>query len=233
MRCAVCQGENREGAWAGRVCASPLVAVEGGQALAAGTKLEGGLFAVGKVLGQGGFGITYLGSDLRRRRPVAVKEFFPPGCFRQNRAVQPGGRFSPLDLKSGRASFLQEACTLAQFRHPGIVQVHTAFEENNTAYLVMELLKGKPLSELVQRGPLPEQQAVGYAVRLGEALAVVHKQQVLHRDVKPENVIVTDDGRVVLIDFGTARQFAAGRTRHMTSMLTSGYAPLEQYSSQA
>src|SRR5262249_55420317 len=133
-----------------------------------------------------------------------------------------------------KKGFLDEALILAQFQHPSIVQVYASFEENNTAYMVMEYLKGKTLATLLEgRGTIPERDAVGYIQQVGEALEVVHRANLLHRDIKPENIIVTDDRRVVLLDFGTAREFAAGRTRQMTAMLTEGYAPLEQYTQNA
>jgi hypothetical protein len=96
--------------------------------------------------------------------------------------------------------------------------------------MVMELLRGKTLGQLVEeRGPLPEAEAIGYIRRIGEALIVVHEASLLHRDLKPDNIMLTGDGEVVLIDFGTARAFAAGKTGRMTTMVTPGYAPLEQY----
>jgi uncharacterized protein with WD repeat len=119
--------------------------------------------------------------------------------------------------------------------HPGIVKVYDFFEENNTAYMVMEYLRGKSLAKLVEErgGALGEQEAVGYILKVCEALDVVHKAGYLHRDIKPENIIVCGDGRVVLIDFGAARAFMAGKTGRMTVILTPGFAPLEQYAEQA
>jgi serine/threonine protein kinase len=202
-------------------------------ALQPGTQLAGGLYAVGKVLGQGGFGITYLGSDARERRTVAVKEFFPHGSVRRNREVHPSSGMSLADFVAARDKFLGEARILARFKHPGIVEVYGSFDENNTAYMVMEFLRGRSLLQLLEeRGPLPEAEVVGYIIRVGEALEVVHRANLLHRDLKPDNVMLTDDGRVVLIDFGTARTYAAGKTGRMTTMLTPGYAPLEQYGQQ-
>jgi serine/threonine protein kinase len=206
-----------------------------GNTLAGGTKLQGGHFTVGKVLGQGGFGITYLGSDTRLKRPIAIKEYFPHGCAaRRSNTVVPTGIMTAADYQSAKVKFLEEAHVLAQFQHPGIVHVYTSFEEYNTAYVVMEYLKGKTLSGVLgERGPLPEGQAVDCIATMGDALTVVHQANLLHRDIKPENVIMTDEGRVVLVDFGTAREFAAGKTKQMTAMLTPGYAPLEQYGQQA
>jgi hypothetical protein len=138
------------------------------------------------------------------------------------------------DYNGNKQKFLEEARVLAQFHHSGIVQVYSVFEENSTAYMVMEFVKGRTLQKLVDtRGPLPEKEVVGYITQAAEALTAVHEAKLLHRDIKPENLMVTDDGRVVLVDFGTARAFAAGKAKHMTAMLTPGYAPLEQYGQEA
>jgi serine/threonine protein kinase len=199
-----------------------------------GTKLFGGKYSVGKVLGQGGFGITYMGADTVLSRPVAIKELFPEGCQRNGTTVQPT-RIPPSDFSSMKQKFLDEARLLASLNHPGIVKVYDFFEENNTAYMVMEYLRGKSLAKLVEErgGALGEQEAVGYILKVCEALDVVHKAGYLHRDIKPENIIVCGDGRVVLVDFGAARSFMAGRTGRMTVILTPGFAPLEQYAEQA
>lgn len=234
MICPACGLSNAPGAAACAVCGAPLASGPPIQHLPAGTKLAGGAYTIGKVLGQGGFGITYLGSDVRLRRPVAIKECFPQGCVRLGATVQPSGSITQSDFQATRERFLEEARTLARFEHRGIVRVYTSFEENNTAYMVMEFLRGKSLADIVaERGALPEQEAVGYIEEVGQALEVVHAAGLLHRDIKPENIVVTEDGRVVLVDFGTAREFAAGRTRRMTRMVTPGYAPLEQYGEQA
>ena len=119
---------------------------------------------------------------------------------------------------------------MAQFQHPSIVKVFSLFEENNTAYMVMEFLRGKTLLKIVEEdGRLEERDAFAYIVQIAEALDVIHGLKLLHRDIKPENIIITEDGRAVLVDFGTAREFAAEKTRRMTTTLTPGYAPLEQY----
>ncbi len=237
MQCSVCNLQNVDSATVCRACGAALaasVAAPSSQVLAPGTRLKGGAFSVGKVLGQGGFGITYLGADVTLGRSIAIKEFFPNGCVRQSATVQPGGVMTIMDYQHARGRFLDEARTLARFQHPGIVQVYASFEENNTAYMTMELVKGRTLQSLIEeRGLLPEDEAVGYVVQAGEALAVVHGANLLHRDVKPDNLMVAEGGRVVLLDFGTAREFASGKTKRMTAMLTPGYAPLEQYGQQA
>lgn len=199
-----------------------------------GTRLHAGKYSVERLLGQGGFGITYRGRDASLDRLVAIKEYFPNGCIRAGATVQPGGAVTISQFQQERRRFLDEAKVLAQFRHEAIVQVYASFEENNTAYMAMELVQGRPLIEMIeQRGSLPEAEALKYIVQVSQALREVHKAKMLHRDIKPDNIIVADSGRAVLIDFGTARQFAAGKTRRMTAMLTQGYAPLEQYGQQA
>jgi len=216
----------------GATVATPSISVS--LSLPLGTKLFGGKYSVGKVLGQGGFGITYMGADTVLSRPVAIKELFPEGCQRNGTTVQPT-RIPPSDFSSMKQRFLEEARLLASLNHPGIVKVYDFFEENNTAYMVMEYLRGKSLAKLVEErgGALSEQEAVGYILKVCEALDVVHKAGYLHRDIKPENIIVCGDGRVVLVDFGAARAYMAGKTGRMTVILTPGFAPLEQYAEQA
>jgi serine/threonine protein kinase len=233
MLCPICNAPNPAAAPSCGTCGVPLDGDPSSPfsgALAPGTKLQGGIYSVGKVLGQGGFGITYLGGDIRARRPVAIKEFFPYGSSRRGNSVHPFGGLNAADYASSRTKFLDEARILARFDHEGIVDVYGTFEENNTAYMVMELLRGRTLGQLIEeRGPLPEREALQYITRVGEALEVVHGASLLHRDLKPDNIMLNDDGSVVLIDFGTARTFAAGKTGRMTTMVTPGYAPLEQY----
>ena len=235
-RCLICNAANPAGAITCSTCGAALSgdpAAGASSALPPGTRLNSGRYAVGKVLGQGGFGITYLGSDSRARRPLAIKEFFPFGSIRSGTDVQPSSGMGTAEFAETRMKFLDEARVLAQFHHPGIVDVYGGFQENNTVYMVMEFLRGRSLGDLIaERGALPQREAVGYIERAGQALAVVHEANILHRDIKPDNVMLTDDGRVVLIDFGTARVFAAGMTSRMTTMVTPGYAPLEQYGHQ-
>jgi serine/threonine protein kinase len=237
MRCVVCNSENPNAAVSCSCCGSPLrPEALLTPALPVGTKLQGSLYSIGKVLGQGGFGITYLGSDTVLKRAVAIKEFFPQiqGCSRYGATVQPGGNITPVDYRQGKNKFLAEGQRLAQFQHPSIVKVFSLFEENNTAYMVMEFLRGKTLWTIVNEdGRLEERDAVAYTVQIAEALTVIHEFKLLHRDIKPENIVITEEGRAVLVDFGTAREFAVGKTRRMTTTLTPGYAPLEQYGQRA
>ncbi len=202
--------------------------------LPAGTRLGGGRFVVRSVIGRGGFGITYAVDDTRLRRRVAVKELFPDVAVRHGSAVltPPAGREA---FAAARERFLREARVLAHFSHPGIVRVYEVFEEHNTAYLVMELLDGRTLSDVLRArgGPFGEAEALDVAERVGAALGAIHRAGLLHRDVSPSNLMVTGAGRIVLIDFGLARSFDAGRTAAMTRIVTPGYAPPEQYAGSA
>ena len=199
--------------------------------LSPGACLADGEYRIEQPLGQGGFGITYQGIDTRLNRAVAVKEFFPQGCWREGSTVVSAGRWNSDTYSNAKQKFLLEGQTLGQFNHPSIVQVFYYFEENNTAYMVMEYLKGKTLNQLLQQrqGKIPQAQALNYIATVGKALSMLHSSQFLHRDIKPDNIMLAKDGRVVLIDFGAARDFAHNSTTRYTTMLTPGYAPLEQY----
>ncbi len=237
MICPLCQSDNPASAQRCRACGAPLVARQSEtapDALPEGTLLAGA-YAVESVLGQGGFGITYCCHDRMLDRRVAVKEFFPSGCRRHNAQVEPSRGLSDANFREARAQFLAEARTLARCHHVGIVGVHAAFEANETAYMVMELLHGKTLAQLLQArgGRMNEAEAVGVIERVGAALQFVHELDLLHRDIKPDNIIVCDDGRVMLIDFGTAREFVKDAAQGHTVVVTPGYAPLEQYAKQA
>jgi serine/threonine-protein kinase len=197
-----------------------------------GTRLAG-RYTVDQVLGQGGFGITYAATDTALGRQVALKEFFPDGSTRQVTRLMPPTSLGGLGFEEAKQRFIEEARTLAQFAHPGIVKVFDVFEENGTAYLVMELLQGQTLGQrIAQMGRLPEQEVLQIALKVADALQTVHQAGLLHRDIKPDNLFLVGD-KVVLIDFGTARVFAKNRTVAHTRMVTPGYAPLEQYASSA
>ncbi|RYG75200.1 DUF4339 domain-containing protein [bacterium] len=248
MICPTCQHENTAEAVICSACATPLPSnIQTGHTetdgpepihysphLPKGVRLQGEGYAIGELLGQGGFGITYKGGDLSLRRYVAIKEFFPQGCRRQNSTVIPNGSLSADDYAVVRDKFVEEARILGQFSDPSIVRVFDVFEENNTAYMVMEFLEGQTLSARIsERGTLDEAEVINIAEKVGHALGIVHEAGLIHRDIKPDNICLTKDGRVVLIDFGTARSFTANKTVKHTTMLTAGYAPLEQYGQQA
>ena len=206
--------------------------------LPVGTRLAGGKYSVGKVVGRGGFGITYLGSDNRLGRLVAIKEFFLAGSVRHGLTVIGPHNLDTAQYAASLAGFQREARFLARFRHPSIVAVHDTFEEHATAYMVMEFINGPTLADELEQGaqPFEEPDLVRMVEPLADALDRVHAEGVLHRDIKPENIMLAGSTRAqrpVLLDFGAARDFAKGATIRHSVVLTPGYAPLEQYSERA
>lgn len=209
--------------------------------LQSGTPIQHGAYLLHSVLGQGGFGIAYRAEDMRLHRPVVIKEFFPAGSLRAGRRVLSPRGWSERGFAIAKERFEREGQILARFDHPGVVRIFATFEENNTVYLVLECLEGRSFDDIVSTGgALPEQEALDYIHKAGTALEAVHEAGLLHRDIKPENIIVTQAGRVALIDFGlTKEQEAAPTTGFGTRVLdatrslgTPGYAPLEQYTQQ-
>ena len=201
--------------------------------LPAGHTLQHGRFTVGRVLGEGGFGITYKGAHRVLGNLVAIKEYFPDHAQRVGTAVSvPAGQ--QVAFVRERGGLLKEAQVLFSLRAPGIVQVYDAFQENGTAYIVMEYLEGQTLEERIrQAGRIPADEVQRLAQMLGQALEAVHAQHLLHRDIKPANIVLTPEGRNVLIDFGSARTFQRDRTQRHTRIVTPGYAAPEQYSEAA
>ena len=200
-----------------------------------GVRLQGGKYTIKRMLGQGGFGITYLGVQTGLGRQVAIKEFFMKDhCNRDAStscvSVGSSGACKMVDMYHQK--FLKEARTLAEMDNRHVVRVYDVFEENATAYYVMEHISGGSLKDLVgRRGSLPEAEALGYIRQLADALAYIHGRHVMHLDVKPGNIMLRPDGEVVLIDFGIAKHYDADN--HETSGTpvgkSAGYAPMEQY----
>ena len=203
--------------------------------LPAGTLLANGRYQLQQVLGQGGFAITYLALDTQLKRTVAIKELCPDGCVRaaDYRVVPSGTSLSK--FAQARKRFIEEAQLIAQLNHPGVVRIYDVFEQNNTGYIVMEYLHGETLAAKVARSRdgLPVEEAVSYILQVCDALDVVHQAGYIHRDIKPQNIIHCEDGRLVLIDFGAAREFVLNQTATYTVILTLFYAAPEQYSSSA
>lgn len=223
--CPFCGTLNESSASVCRVCGGRFGSES--QYLPQGHKL--GRYELGKVLGQGGFGVTYAGRDTLLGRGVAIKEFFPQGSVRQVLTVIPPRN---IDFTHEKTRFLEEARLLAQFDHPGIVRVWDTFEAFDTVYLVMEFLKGETLGKRMEQ-PIFEQEVMDITRQILAALDVVHSCGMLHRDIKPDNIFLAQEGRAVLIDFGSARTFAQGEAKSHTRLVTPGYAPPEQYASQA
>ena len=202
-------------------------------ALSAGTVLNG-RYILGRVLGQGGFGITYVAQDHRTGTLVAVKEYFPDTIATRSQGnivcAYTGQREE--NFTYGKECFLNEAKTLAEFiGNPNIVRVYSYFEENNTAYFVMEYVQGISFQDyLKDRGSISWQEAKRILVPVMEALAAVHGKGIVHRDVTPDNIYITTEGQVKLLDFGAARYSLGDKSRSLDVVLKHGFAPKEQYS---
>ncbi len=192
-----------------------------------GADLDGGRIKVEYALGKGGFGITYRAVNRLGRR-VAVKEFYPSSvAYREEGVVQVPPSFRT-DFENSRQRFRKEAETLRDISHPNIVRVEDIFEERDTTFIVMEYLSGRSLrAELdASGGKLPSERVHSIMEAVSEALGTVHARGIIHLDLKPDNIMLTDDGRVVLIDFGAAKQVAKS-TISQEMAFTPLYAPLE------
>jgi serine/threonine protein kinase len=192
-------------------------------------------YRVESVLGAGGFGLTYLATDSNLDLKVALKEYLP-GDFAaraEDSTVHPKPGEAAESFQWGLQRFMDEARTLASFRHPNIVRVMRFFEANRTGYMVMEFVEGKPLPDWIgARRPLPQQSLLAIVTPLLDGLDVIHKSGYLHRDIKPANIFMREDGSPVLLDFGSARQLTGGGNQELTAVVSPGYAPLEQYHTQ-
>ncbi len=199
--------------------------------LPSGTQLLGGAYKIGHPIGLGGFSLTYYGYEGSRRLPVAIKEMFPIGCTRDGLRIKPDKHWDAASFANSLKSFLGEGRLLERFNHACIVKVYAIFEENDTAYMVMEFLDGESLFHgTQQRGAMNLPQAFEVARQVGEALSIVHSGGLIHSDVKPENIIRTSDGRLVLLDFGVSRGYLTESSSKGAPMAVSpGYAPPEQY----
>ena len=203
-------------------------------ALPRGTILNG-RYLTGKVLGIGGFGITYLGYDLTLDIKVAIKEYMPSGMatrYTDGYTVTLTGR-TEKEYAAGMERFLDEARILAKLQNlPNIVSVYNYFKENNTAYFVMEYIEGMSLKEyLAERGNvIPYTEVLAILLPVMKALCEVHSMNLIHRDISPDNIYITASGESRLLDFGAAR-FSLGDNKSVSVILKHGYAPEEQYSS--
>lgn len=199
--------------------------------LVSGTHID--CYEIGPVLGVGGFGITYKGYDHMLSCDVAIKEYLPNGVALRTHdgiTVVPKSDQDQDFYNYGLNRFLEEARILAKFREQSIVRVTRFLEGNGTAYLVMDYEQGQPLNAYLKaHGVLSEDRILSMLVPLLTGLAEVHGKGYLHRDIKPGNIYLREDGSPVLLDFGAARQSMGGHTQAVTSMVTPGYAPIEQY----
>jgi len=202
-------------------------------ALPCGTVL-GGRYILGRVLGQGGFGITYVAQDYQSKQLFAIKEFFPDTMATRtgSHSVSAYSGQMAENFIYGKQCFLEEAKTLAEFiGNPNIVRIHQYFEENGTAYFVMDFVHGVSLDAYLKQngGRLSWERATAILYPVMDALSAVHARGIIHRDVTPDNIILTDDGGVKLLDFGAARYSLGDRSRSLDVVLKHGYAPKEQY----
>lgn len=199
------------------------------------TYLRNGNYYIERVLGCGGFGITYLATQVNLRRKVAIKEFFMKDlCNRDNdtsQVIVPSiGSRDMVDRF--REKFIKEAQTIAQLNNEHIIRIFDIFEENGTAYYVMEYHSGGSLAELVNnKGCLSESEALIYIRQIADALGYLHSLNMNHLDVKPANVLLNNSGNAVLIDFGLAKHYdEEGKQTSTTPVgISHGYAPMEQY----
>ncbi len=199
--------------------------------------LLGGRYMVGQVLGFGGFGVTYIGYDTTLERKVAIKEYLPsefstriPG---QTEVTTYAGERTE-QFNSGLNKFLEEAQMLAKLQTAnGVVQIYNSFHENNTAYIIMEYLEGKTLKtylEETEKIPVEEAKEILHPIIV--ALKEVHALGIIHRDIAPDNIFLTNDGRVKLLDFGASRFATTSHSKSLSVIIKQGYAPVEQYRSR-
>lgn len=191
-------------------------------------------YLVGKELGAGGFGITYLALDAALLCPVAIKEFFPRDLVSReagSSTLVPNTGEAGEYYAYGLERFLYEARIMARFNHPNIVRVRNFFSANNTGYIVMDYYQGLQLEQHMEKrgGRLEEKEALDIILPILDGLERIHQRDFLHRDIKPQNIIITSGNVPILLDFGAARYMTSQKTRSLSVVLTPGFAPFEQY----
>lgn len=204
--------------------------------LAPGTVIEN-KYIVGQSIGNGGFGVTYIGWDAVLNQKIAIKEYLPSEFSTRAMGVPDVTIFTGQkeeQFLSGVNKFVDEARRLAKFKGvSGIVDIHDTFQANNTAYIIMEYIDGETLKERLEReGKIPYEEALKIMKPVVEALKEVHKEGILHRDISPDNIMISKDGDVKIIDFGAARYATTGHSRSLSVLVKPGYAPQEQYRSR-
>lgn len=199
--------------------------------LSPGTRLGGGRFVLGEEIGAGAFGIIYSATDQRNNQTLAIKEFFPKGCFRGGPNLEPQmpPEWGPDELRSLKEQFKEEYRVLERFERPGIVKVYELFEQNGGLFMAMECLQGATLDDVLRfHVRLPEDQALYVIRRLAKTLETIHLSGLIHGDIKPENLFLTYTMEVILLDFGAVNHYLT-QDRKAPRFLTPGYAPPEQY----
>ena len=193
-------------------------------------------YEIKSVLGQGGFGITYLAYDTNLDKNVAIKEYLPIelAVREGDSSVHPLTEDRGKQYQWGLDRFVSEARTLSRFEHPNIVRVHAVFEENNTGYMVMACEEGQSMQQLLAGKKTMEEAAlIKILIPILGGLELVHQAGFIHRDIKPDNIFIRKDGSPVLLDFGSARQALGQEQKTLTSLVSPGYAPFEQYYSKS
>lgn len=198
-----------------------------------GTQLLGGQYTILGFLNSGGFGITYLAKD-SLERTVVIKECFPNAlCRRSTSIVRARSRKHTGELRSFVASFIDEARSLAKLVHPNIVGVHQVFEDNDTAYMAIDFIKGKDLHDILESTDqaFTPDEIVSLLKKLLSAVEFIHQAGILHRDISPDNILIDEHGNPVLIDFGAASEQVVRATRVLTGrrVVKDGYSPQEFY----
>ena len=188
-------------------------------------------FRIESVLGSGGFGITYLATDTLLQEQVAIKEYLPNelAVRTSDATVRAKTNADQAQFRAGLKAFLEEARMMARFRHANIVHVRRFFELHGTGYIVQDYVQGDTLARRLAARPLDEKELRDILDGVLNGLEVVHERAILHRDLKPNNIMLRKDGAPVLIDFGAARDFGARDSRLVTAIATPGYSPHEQY----
>ncbi|MDR1217661.1 MAG: PASTA domain-containing protein [Oscillospiraceae bacterium] len=195
-------------------------------------------YIVGRVLGFGGFGVTYIGWDAQLERKIAIKEYLPSEFSTrmagQTQVMVFTDSKKQEQYRSGMLKFIDEAQRLAKFQNEdGIVKIFDSFEANNTAYIIMEFLDGETLADMLGReGVIPAERAFSMLAPVITSLRAIHEQDVIHRDIAPDNIFLTRDGKVKVIDFGAARFATTAHSRSLTVIIKPGYSPEEQYRSR-
>jgi len=195
-------------------------------------------FRIERVVGEGGFSVVYLATDLRLEREVAIKEYMPTALATRNADLSVQVRASAHHREAfdaGLRSFINEAKLLAHFEHRALVKVHQFWQERGTAYMVMPHYSGPTLKSWIkqQHGRADADWLELFFYLLMDALETLHRENCLHRDVAPDNILVIDDGSPLLLDFGAARRVIGDLTQALTVILKPGFAPIEQYAESA
>jgi serine/threonine protein kinase len=200
-------------------------------ALPLGTEMQG--YVITGIVGRGGFGLVYVACDSRTQRSVAIKEYLPVAVAGRGSdgTVAPRSEQFVAAYARGLKGFLEEAERLAEFSHPALVAVHRAWEANGTAYMAMQYYPGKTLREvrLAAKDGMSQTHIRRLMAPVFDAVSELHAHRIIHRDVSPDNILVTPAGDTVLLDLGAARQVLGGMTQALTTILKPGFAPIEQY----